>query len=166
MDALLAIAPLEEIKEPEEDEDDAPADDHPSLTALEVESKVEPLYDADAPKVTPGEFFGEEEKEAKVVGSITETERVVYQQVAETRTSFTIPGQKKQEEADESEEESEEETPEPEPEPEPEEETEPVKVQPKADYDAWDDAWKEPEPEPKPDRVVKSTDSLNVELEW
>ena len=163
MDALLAIAPIEEFDEPEVEED-APMDDHPSLASLEVESKVELLYDADAPKVTPGEFFGDEEEEAKVVGTITETERINHQQVVETRTSFTIPGQKAQEETEEAVEESVEEISEPEPEAEPE--PEPVKVQPKADYDAWDDAWKEPEPEPKPDRVVKSTDSLNVELEW
>ena len=167
MDALLAIAPLEDIKEPEmEVEEVAPVDDHPSLAALEVESKVEPLFDADAPKVTPGEFFGDEEKEAKMVGSITETERIEHQQVVETRTSFTIPGQKNQEETEEAGEETVEEVSESEPESDAKPESEPVKVQPKADYDAWDDAWKEPEPEPKPDRVVKSTDSLNVELEW
>jgi len=167
MDALLAIAPIEEMEESESEEAEAsPAFGGPSLAALEVESKIQPLYDTDTPKVTPGEFFGDEEEEAKVVGSITETERIEHQQVVETRTSFTIPGQKKQEETEEVEEETEEETPELEPVPESADEPEPAKVQPKADYDAWDDAWKEPEPEPKPDRVVKSTDSLNVELEW
>tara|TARA_B100000131_G_C18003533_1_gene567477 strand:+ start:143 stop:619 length:477 start_codon:yes stop_codon:yes gene_type:complete len=158
MDALMAIAPATEEEEEPQPEIKAEEVQHPSLSALEVDSKLEPMFDEDAPKVTPGEFFGTEEEEAAVYETITEKERVTHQQVVETRSSFVVGATMPK--SEEPEEEVVEEVAEPEPEPEPE------KVQPKADYEAWDDAWKEPEPEPKPDRVVKSTDSLNVELEW
>ena len=156
----MAIAPAASEVPEEEPQPEIKAEEvqHPSLSALEVDSKLEPMFDEDAPKVTPGEFFGAEEEEAAVYGTITEKERVTHQQVVETRSSFVVGATMPK--SEEPEEEVVEEVAEPEPEPEP------VKVQPKADYEAWDDAWKEPEPEPKPDRVVKSTDSLNVELEW
>ena len=133
-----------------------------SLSSIETITPTIPMYDEDAPKVSPGEFFGTDEAPAEVYGSISEKERVQHQQVVESRTSFVIGGTQP----------SVEENTEPEPEPAPEVESvseeveQPEITQPKADYGAWDDAWKEPEPEPKPDRVVKSTDSLNVELEW
>jgi hypothetical protein len=133
-----------------------------SLSSIETETSAIPMYDENAPKVSPGEFFGTDDSPTKVYDSITEKERVQHKQVVETRTSFVIGGTQP------SVEENNEPKPEPEVEPMPEEveQPEPEKTQPKADYDAWDDAWKEPEPETKPDRVVKSTDSLNVELEW
>ena len=131
-----------------------------SLSSIETITPTIPMYDEDAPKVSPGEFFGTDEAPAEVYGSISEKERVQHQQVIETRSSFVIGGSQPNVEEDA------EPAPE-EVEPVPEEvEPVPEKTQPKADYGAWDDAWKEPEPEPKPDRVVKSTDSLNVELEW
>jgi hypothetical protein len=156
MDALMAIGSepvVEEIETQVIGEVD-------SLSSIETETSAVPMYDEDAPKVSPGEFFGADEVPAEIYGSIAEKERVQHQQVVETRTSFVIGGTQR----------SVEENVEPETEVEPVseevEQPEPEKTQPKADYDAWDDAWKEPEPEPKPDRVVKSTDSLNVELEW
>jgi hypothetical protein len=133
-----------------------------SLSSIETKTSSIPMYDEDAPKVSPGEFFGNDDAPAEAYGSITERERVLHKQVVETRTSFVVGGNQQ------SVEENIEPKPEVEVEPVPEEikQPEPEKAQPKADYDAWDDAWKEPEPETKPDRVVKSTDSLNVELEW
>jgi hypothetical protein len=156
MDALMAIGSepvVEEIKT-------QVIEEVTSLSSIELETSAIPMYDEDAPKVSPGEFFGSDEAPAEIYGSITEKERVQHQQVVETRSSFVIGGTQP----------SVEEDAEPEPEVEPVSEEgelpEPEKTQPKADYGAWDDAWEEPEPEPKPDRVVKSTDSLDVELEW
>ena len=158
----MALAPAaSEVPESEEEpqpEIEVEEVQHPSLSTLEVDSKLKPMFDEDAPKVAPGEFFGEEEGEAAVYETITEKERITHQQVVESRSSFVVGATMPK--SEEPEEEVEEEAAEPEPEPQP------VMVQPKADYEAWDDAWKEPEPESKPDRVIKSTDSLNVELEW
>jgi hypothetical protein len=156
MDALMAIGSepvVEEIETQVIEKID-------SLSSIETETSAIPMYDEDAPKVSPGEFFGADEAPAEVYGSITEKERVQHQQVVETRSSFVIGGTQPNVE------ENAEPVSEVEPVSEEVEQPEPEKTQPKADYDAWDDAWKEPEPEPKPDRVVKSTDSLNVELEW
>jgi hypothetical protein len=161
MDALMAIGGEPVVIEKTENQlIEAVA----SLSSIETEASAIPMYDEDAPKVSPGEFFGADEAPAEVYTSITEKERVQHQQVVETRTSFVIGGTQpsvKEDAAPES-------GPEPEFEPVSEEieQSDSEKAQPKADYDAWDDAWKEPEPEPKPDRVVKSTDSLDVELEW
>ena len=168
MDALMALAPavseepeaIEAAPQPEIEPDEV---SQPSLSTLENESNLQPMFDPDSPKVSPGEFFGADEEETAVYGTITEKERITHQQVAETRSTFVVGStMPKSEEPEDSEPEIVEEQMDVVAEPEPE----PVKHQPKADYDAWDDAWKEPDPEPKPDRVVKSTDSLNVELEW
>jgi hypothetical protein len=152
MNALMAIGsePIVEEIEPQIIEEVT------SLSSIETEISAIPMYDEDASKVSPGKFFGADEAPAGIYGSITEKERVQHHQVIETRNSFVIGGTQP----------SVKEYAEVEPVSEEVEQPEPEKAQPKADYDAWDDAWKEPKPKPKPDRVVKSTDSLNVELEW